>query len=43
MLINFFNEFGYNDRYRADFGSRGAFTERRLNELNGTGVMVDVI
>lgn len=42
-LINFFNEFGYNDRYGAGFGSRGGYTETRLSELNGTESMVDVI
>ena len=36
MLISFFNELGFNDRYGREFPSRWMYTYEKLNALNGT-------
>ena len=35
QLVTFFNNYGFNDSYGPGFPSRGAYTESRLNALNG--------
>ena len=36
MLVQFFNDLGFHDVYGQGFPSRWAYTEDRLNQLNGT-------
>ena len=39
-LVSFFNQhFGYSDVYRQGFPSRWAYTEEKLNQLNGTATL----
>ena len=42
-LINFFNNFGYDDSYSSGFPSRRDFTREKLQELNGTETMGKVV
>lgn len=35
-LVSFFNDLGFNDKYGQGFPSRWAYTEDRLNRINGT-------
>lgn len=39
VLVNFFNELGFHDVYAQGFPSRWAYTEDRLNQLNGTATL----
>lgn len=39
MLVEFFNDFGFHDVYGQGFPSRWAYTEDRLNQLNGTATL----
>lgn len=39
MLVKFFNDLGFHDVYAQGFPSRWAYTEDRLNELNGTATL----
>ena len=39
MLVQFFNELGFHDVYRQGFPSRWAYTEDKLNQLNGTATL----
>ena len=36
MIVQFFNELGFHDVYGQGFPSRWAYTEEKLNQLNGT-------
>jgi len=36
QLVNFFNEYGFNDKYGQGFPSRWFFTDEKLKQLNGT-------
>lgn len=42
-LVNFFNQFGYDDRYGSRFPSRKRYTESKLHDLNGTNRMKEVV
>ena len=42
-LITFFNRHGYDERYGSHFPSRKRYTEEKLNDLNGTDQMREVI
>ena len=42
-LVNFFNQFGYDDRYGPRFPSRTRYTEAKLYELNSTAQMGEVV
>ena len=39
MLVEFFNDLGFHDVYGQGFPSRWAYTEEKLNELNGTATL----
>ena len=39
MLVQFFNDLGFHDVYGQGFPSRWAYTEDRLNQLNGTATL----
>lgn len=39
MLVKFFNDLGFHDVYAQGFPSRWAYTEERLNQLNGTATL----
>ncbi len=39
MLVQFFNALGFNDSYGQGFPSRWAYTEDKLNQLNGTATL----
>lgn len=43
QLVNFFNNYGFNDRYGQGFPSRWKFTDEKLNHLNGTSKINDCI
>ena len=36
QLVSFFNNFGFNDEYRQGFPSRWAYTQEKLEKINGT-------
>jgi len=36
MLVSFFNKLGFNDVYQQGFPSRGAYTDEKLRQINGT-------
>jgi len=42
MLVEFFNQFGFDDTYGRGFPSRWIFTEEKLKELNGTVKLEEV-
>ena len=39
MLVKFFNDLGFHDVYAQGFPSRWAYTEEKLNQLNGTAAL----
>ena len=39
MLVKFFNDLGFHDVYAQGFPSRQAYTEEKLNQLNGTAAL----
>lgn len=43
MLVQFFNELGFHDVYGQGFPSRWAYTEDKLNQLNGTATLEQCI
>lgn len=43
VLVNFFNELGFHDVYAQGFPSRWAYTEDKLNQLNGTATLEQCI
>jgi hypothetical protein len=42
-LVEFFNEFGFNEEYGNDFPSRWQYTDSKLNEINNTAKMEQCI
>ena len=42
-LVDFFNEYGFNDSYGQGFPSRWAYAEAKLEEINGTAQLTDAI
>lgn len=43
QLVNFFNEYGFNDKYGQGFPSRWFFTDEKLKQLNGTLKLDDCV
>ena len=42
-LVNFFNEFGYCDKYSSGFSARKKYVTEKLNELNNKGRIKEVV